>query len=87
MALSFIFLLIIGEFIPRGITKDLIFLLVVFFQGYSNELMQFTIFRYVVNFGYSDVSKYNNGTSISSVLTSLLALLIYFYVEDNFTAA
>jgi VIT1/CCC1 family predicted Fe2+/Mn2+ transporter len=78
---------LIGEFIPKGSPKDIIFLATVFFQGFSNELMQFTIFRYVVNFGYGDVSKYNNGTSISSVFTSLLALMVFLFVEDNLTAA
>jgi hypothetical protein len=87
MVLSFGCLLLIGEFIPKGSPKDIIFLATVFFQGFSNELMQFTIFRYVVNFGYGDVSKYNNGSSISSVFTSLLALMVFVFVEDNFTAA
>lgn len=52
----------------------IIFYIIIFLLGFTNELFQFTLARYVSCFGYKPIAEYNAGSSLSGIIISALSL-------------
>lgn len=85
MSATFLIQWIVGYYLEGHdlqTTRVIIFLLVVFFQGFVNNVLQTTLARFCFNFRLKDIVHYTSGTALSGVLVAGVALILQTTIDD-----
>lgn len=85
MAITFYIDLMVGEFIDREqypTLKLIIFLIVIFIQGFVNNLLQTVMTRYVLNFSPKDITNFTTGTALAGVGSGLTSFCLTYTPLD-----
>lgn len=85
MSVTFLIQWVVGYFLSGSdldTTRLVIFLLVVFSQGFVNNVLQTTLARFCFNFRLTDIVHYTSGTALSGVLVAGVALILQITIED-----
>jgi len=62
----------------HGNLKVTIFLIIVWIQGFINNLLQLTVSRYAFCFEKSEISVFSTGQALGGVATALLSFILSF---------